>query len=594
MRSRLLPAVLALVTLLAGCTGTADRDEGRDEGGAAAPSTGASAEPEPPGPAERLGIDGDWGPSPAQLDRAARLVRGMAVPALAGQVIVADHAGTVPVGMVRDLRLGGVIAFGVEDADPDWLRAQHARLQRTARRRWPVLVGVDQEGGIVERLHTGVTRFPTFMSAGAAHDPGLTRQAYAAGARELRGLGFTVDFAPVADVTIGPADPAIGSRSASSDPRVVGEQAVAAARGFMDSGVVPVVKHFPGHGSVTDDSHVTLPVQDRPLGQLRRRDLVPFRRAVAAGLPAVMVGHLDVRAVAPGVPSSLAGPVVTGLLRRELGFDGAVVTDSLEMAAVTRRFGSAASAVRALRAGSDVLLMPPDPRAARDGIVRAVRRGALSVDRLRRAAARSIALALLGGRPGPRGTPGTARAASRRLSAAATTVVSGPCRGRLVGDAVLPSGDPAAVGRFAVAARAAGLEVLARRSPPGDLVAGEPRPRRRAGERRRAFRQRVERWQRGEARREAALADWQAREESRLAAATGIAFTGWGDGPASAEVVVATDRPHVLAGSSGDVEVATYGDTPGAMAALVAVLLGRERAPGRLPVPVAGVERRGC
>jgi beta-N-acetylhexosaminidase len=448
---------------------------------------------------------------------------------------------------VRDLGLGGVIAFGAESVDPGRLRDAHQRLQRDARRGWPVLVGVDQEGGVVERLQTGVTRFPTFMSAGAADDAALTRSAYAAGARELRGLGFNVDFAPVADVTIGPADPIIGSRSASSAPRLVAEQAVAAARGFAAGGVVPVVKHFPGHGSVTDDSHLTLPVQERSLARLRRTDLLPFRRAVEAGLPAVMVGHLDVRAVHPRMPSSLSRRVVTGLLRRDLGFDGVVVTDSLEMAAVTGRYGSAESAVRALRAGADVLLMPPDPRAARDGIVRAVRRGALSRERLRQAAARSIALALHAGGAGAGRAPGSARAASRRLSAAAITVATGPCRGRLVSRAVLPSGDPTAVARFTTAARAAGLEVVARRSPP-----------------------RVR------------------------AAATSVGFTGYGDGPVAADVVVATDRPHVLAATRGGVEVATYGDTPGAMAALTEVLLGRERAPGRLPVQVSGVQRQGC
>jgi beta-N-acetylhexosaminidase len=437
------------------------------------------------------------------------------------------------------------------------------------------------------------TRFPSFMSAGAADDPRLTRSAYAAGGRELRGLGFTADFAPVADVTVGAADPVIGSRSASADPRLVAEQVVPAAEGLLSGGVAPVVKHFPGHGSVTADSHETLPVQRRSLRQLRRADLVPFAAAVEAGLPAIMTGHLDVRAVDPGMPSSLSRRVTTGLLRRDLGFEGVVVTDSLEMGAVIRRFSGAEAAVRALRAGADVVLMPPDPRAARDGIVRAVRRGDLSRAGLRLAAARTIALLLHSDR-GRGARPGSARGASRRLSADALTVVTGPCRGRLVRRSVSVAGDPLAASRFAAAARRSGLEVLAPRSAPGALTDAEARPARRPGEARRAFDRRVRGWTRREDGREAALARWREEEAARLAGGTTVAFSGYGDGPVTADVVVATDRPGVLGDSRGGVEIAAYGDTPGAMSALVEVLLGHVQAPGRLPVRVAGVQRSGC
>jgi beta-N-acetylhexosaminidase len=186
---------------------------------------------------------------------------------------------------------------------------------------------------------------------------------------------------------------------------------MAAARGMQDAGLVPVVKHFPGHGSVTADSHVTLPVQRRSLRELSRRDWVPFTRAIRAGLPAVMVGHLDVRAVDPGVPSSLSRPVVTGLLRERLGFRGVVVTDALDMAAVRRHLGPDRAAVAALRAGADVLLMPQDPAGARTAIVRAVRGGYLSRLRLEQAAARGLAL-LLHQRGGGVRPPGGARRAT--------------------------------------------------------------------------------------------------------------------------------------------------------------------------------------
>lgn len=537
--ARPLAAAVAAACLVAGCTSpTADPVPGEES----AVRTSETTAPQRPGPADRLGLRAGWGPDEADLDRAVRRVRRLSLPELAGQVIVADFAGTrAPVSLVRGLHLGGVIAFSDNVRTGQQVRDLTSALARGARRPWPLFLSVDQEGGVVERVRAGATRYPAFMAAGAADDAALTSRSYRAAAAELRWLGFTVDFAPVADVTTGPADPTIGSRSAGSRPALVGRQVVAAGGGFVRSGVVPVLKHFPGHGSVTDDSHLTLPVQRRSRRELARTDLRPFAEAVAAGLPAVMTGHLDVRAVDPGVPSSLSRKVTTGLLRRDLGFDGLVVTDSLQMAAVTRTHGSARSAVAALRAGADVALMPPSPAAARAGIVDAVRTGALPRQRLEQAAARQVALLEhLQGRRGAR--PGSAREESRRLSAGAVTVVAGPCRGRLSQPSVLPVGDSSSVQSFVPAARAAGLRV-------------------------------VSRWRPG---------------------VTTIGFSGYGDGPYAADVAVATDTPYVLGRSRAPVRIATYGASPGAMRSLAAVLLGRARAPGRLPVRVAGVPRDGC
>ncbi len=579
---------LALVAgLLVGCSDGGEPDPGAD------PSTPApsSAEPAPPTPAEKLGLATGWGPTARELDRAARVVRRMRLPDLAGQVIVADWSGTAaPVRLVRSLHLGGVIAFDDNVASTAQIRSVNRTLERDVPRRWPLFLGVDQEGGIVERVQGEATRFPAFMSAGAADDVAATRRAATASGAELRGLGFTVDFAPDADVTSGPGDPTIGSRSIGSDPDLVARHVVAAATGMSESGVVPVLKHFPGHGSVPADSHTTLPVQRRTRDRLEAMDLAPFRAAVDAGVPAVMTGHLDVRAFDPGTPSSMSRRVVTGVLRRDLGFDGLVVTDSLQMAgARPGRDGGARQAVRALRAGNDVLLMPPDPAAARRGIISAVRRGALARMLLERAAARQIALLLASepdtkrarrGRPPGSGTP-----ASRALSAAAITVAAGPCRGRLAESTVSPSGDDNAVAAFTTAAQVAGLEVLLPRTPPPRLARAEPRPKRPALR---------TRWRARERRRTDRLATWQDREEARLAQGTQVGFAGYGDGPVSGDVAVAVDTPYVLGSSEAPIRIATYGDTPGAMRALVAVLQGRAAAPGRLPVEVPGLPRRGC
>lgn len=560
-------------------------------------SAGAEAT-EPPTPAEALGLVEGWGPTPAELERAARTVARMRLPDLAGQVIVAEWRGTAaPVTMVRDLHLGGVIAFADNVASTQQIRAVNATLDRAVRRTWPLFLSVDQEGGIVERIKGDATRFPTFMSTGAAGDRRITRDAARASGAELRGLGFDVVFAPDADVTSGPGDPTIGSRSAGSDPATVVEQVGAAVAGYTDAAVVPVLKHFPGHGSVPQDSHLTLPVQTRTRKQLAARDLAPFAAAVEQGVPAIMSGHIDVRAIDPRVPASMSRALVTGLLRDELGFDGLVVTDSLSMAGVQATYDAARSAVQGLRAGNDVLLMPPSPAAARAGIIAAVRSGRLPRSRLEQAAARQIALLMhsAGNREQRRGRPpGAGRAASRALSAAALTVVTGPCSGRLVDGSVTPVGDPVAVANFAGAARAAGLSVLARQAPPADLTQVEPPPKRTKKEKVRAFGKRKRAWQARERRRTRALAVWTAAEDARLARGTSIGFTGYQDAAHDGEIAVATNTPYVLGSLQAPVRIATYGDTPGAMSALVDVLLGRAKAPGSLPVPVPGVDRTGC
>ena len=537
--------VAGLTMVVSACAEPAGRTDGTTQARTvgeprSAEATGRLATYLPP----RTEIRGGWGPTQTQILRAERIADAMPLRWLAGQVIVASYSGQrPPTGLVTRQHLGGVIVFPGNFGGLAALRRSNRALQAAARsagRRWPVFVGVDQEGGIVERVKHQATRFPTFMSAGAARDRDLTRQAAAASGAEMYDLGFNVVFAPVGDVTSGPGDPTIGSRSAGSGPRLVARQMKAAAAGYRSGGVLPVLKHFPGHGSLRSDSHETLPVQDRSLRRLRQVDLVPFAAGVAAGAPSVMVGHIDVRAVDPGVPATVSRPVVAGLLRRDLGFQGLVVTDAMNMAGVADRSSSGEAAVRALRAGVDVVLMPPSPVAARDGIVAAVRSGRLGRARLETAAARQIA-ALLHQRatePALTRRPGTGGPASFRLSAGAATVVSGPCRGRLVGRSVRAFGPDAAVGRFNRAARLAGL---------------------------------------------------------RTGSGTSVGLVGYGGGPTAADVVVSLDAPYPLGASRARVaRVAMYGDTPGSMRALVRVLLGRARAPGVLPVRVRGVARTGC
>ena len=475
-----------------------------------------------------------WGPTRAEVRHARDLVRRLPLAQQAGQVIVAGYHGTgSPAGQVARLHLGGAVPVAENITSSTQTRAVNASVQRVVRGRgYPAFIGIDQEGGTVVRIRDAATRFPSFMSTGAARDPRLTRRVAAANAREMRGLGFTSVLAPVADVTRGPADPVIGTRSASGFPRIAAAQVVAAQAGIADAGMIGALKHFPGHGSVTVDSHQALPVLRTPLAELRRTALVPFRRGIEAGASAVMVGHLDVRAVDPHVPATLSRKVVTGLLRRELGFRGVVMTDALSMRAVSKRYGSAKAAARAVYAGVDVVLMPVDARAARSGIVAAVRDGRLPRSRLAAAATRMVALLLHVKHADATAAPlGSGAALSAQLSAEALTSVAGPCSGRLVGGRVRVSGPADAVAAFRTAGARHGL----------------------------AF----------------------GRGTRVVLASSGR--------PARAGVLVALDRPDLLARSTAPVRVATYGATPGAMDALVGFLVGSRPAPGILPVRVPGL-----
>ena len=305
--------------------------------------------PEPPTPAEALGLVEGWGPTTAELDRAATIVGRMWLPDLAGQVIVAEWRGhRAPGGLVRSLHLGGVIAFADNVASTQQIRGVNATLDRAVRRNWPLFLAVDQEGGIVERVKGDATRFPTFMSAGAAGDVQLTTNAARASGAELRGLGFDVVFAPDADVTSGPGDPTIGSRSAGSDPETVIEQVVAAVDGYTDAARgARCSSTSPGHGSVPQDSHLDAAGADPHPQAADGVDLAPFARGRRAGRARRSWSATSTSARSTrGVPASMSKALVTDLLRTELGFNGLVVTDSLSMAGVQATYDSARSAVQ--------------------------------------------------------------------------------------------------------------------------------------------------------------------------------------------------------------------------------------------------------
>jgi len=278
---------------------------------------------------------------------------------------------------VTELSLGGVVVRG---GGPAETAALVNELQRASR--VPLLVGADYEHGLRMQMKSG-TPFTSNMGVAAAGDP---RAAYEQGrvtAEEARALGVNWLFGPVADINNNPDNPVINVRSFGEDPRRVAEFVAAAVRGVRDGGALSTVKHFPGHGDTAVDSHIGLPTVRADRARLERVELVPFRAAIAAGVDAVMTAHVALPLVTGDELPATLSPKLTGdMLRRELGFGGLVVTDSLSMGAVAKSYPAGEVAVRAVRAGADVALTPPDPKAAVDALEAAVKRGEISEARL--------------------------------------------------------------------------------------------------------------------------------------------------------------------------------------------------------------------
>jgi beta-N-acetylhexosaminidase len=298
--------------------------------------------------------------------------------------MVAFAGTTVPADVAQALGrapFAGVTLFRDHNvASPAQVRELTATLQGAARPETrPLLIAADQEGGQLNALGDGPTEFAGAMALGAAGDPGLAERVARATALELRAMGVNVNYAPVCDLATAPDNPALGIRSFGDSPSAVGELAAAYVRGLQAEGVAATVKHFPGLGQAIADTHHGVAVVDVSARELRERELVPFKAAFAAGARLAMAGHVAVPALTASddLPASLAEPVLTGLLRDELGFDGLAITDALDMRALAQGIAQVVDVITAVRAGEDLLLGTADPELIarlEDGLAQAERR----------------------------------------------------------------------------------------------------------------------------------------------------------------------------------------------------------------------------
>jgi beta-N-acetylhexosaminidase len=345
------------------------------------------------------------------LDRDAQrwvdqTIKKMTVDQMVGQLIMPRFAAVYTSSdsdifdeltrFVRDAHVGGIIAFGGEEPVPQVLlnptygpivlgqplalASMLNRLQSMSQ--LPLLTASDFEWGVGMRI-AGATKFPRAMAFGAANDEQLAFEAGRMTAVEGRALGVHVNFAPVADVNNNPRNPVINIRSFGEDPARVGTLTSAWTKGLQQAGMLATLKHFPGHGDTAVDSHLGLPLIEHPRERLDAIELTPFRAAIAGGAAAVMTAHIELPALDPAKgPATLSQPVVTGLLRERLGFDGLIFTDSMLMDGVARLGTSAELAVKAVLAGNDMVLDPVDVFDSHRGLKAAVESGVISRPRL--------------------------------------------------------------------------------------------------------------------------------------------------------------------------------------------------------------------
>ncbi|PMB97193.1 glycoside hydrolase family 3 N-terminal domain-containing protein [Brevibacterium luteolum] len=492
-------------------------------------------------------------------DEAKGIVAEMDDTALAGAVIMGSYDGTDAAAgakLIRNDKLAGVIVMPYnlpQDVDRQTLRTMTDQFRTASGERgWQTMIGVDQEGGPVTRAGSAAVELPPLMAHGAADDPALTSQITALQGRDLIELGFTTDFAPVADVTVGKGDPAISVRSAGDDPQRVSSVVEAAVTGYDEAGIISSLKHFPGHGALTEDSHETLPVSQKSLDELADRDFVPFADAAEAGVAtSMMVGHIAL----PGdetLPASL-NPKAYQALREDVGFEGLIVTDALNMGAVTA--GSPGQeTVKALAAGADLALLPPDSAAAAEAVRTALGDGTLKRADLEESATRVVAAQLW--QTATAGDAGDDAGKSeddqrQQLAVAALTVMNGECRFAEPVDEVSVTGSDLGVKAFTEAAKEAGLNVTDGAETtvalvPGPLLGSET------------------------------VKQAKARNSKK------------------ADVAVALSGPWELDGYESGTQLAIYDDWQPGMTAVARYLTGDLEATGSLPVKVEGVNPPDC
>ncbi|WP_372630784.1 beta-N-acetylhexosaminidase [Cohnella sp.] len=400
-RGVLLGICCLLAILVVGCSRGSD-------GPNASPAPSAPTEQQPPAASSP---SGSASPSdsaspettpPAEEDPVELRLEQMTLEEKIGQVIVAGIDGTKidekMKKLIVDQHVGGLIWYKDNFSDLSGsIQLVNALKQANSGNPLPLFMSVDQEGGKVSRLPKDFTAMPDAVKVGRTGKPELAREMGALLSDELRLMGFNMNFAPVLDVNSNPANPVIGSRAFGSDADLVVSMGVAVMQGLQQGGTVAVVKHFPGHGDTSVDSHLELPSVHKTTADLEKLEWIPFQAAIQEGADAVMIAHILFPSIDPDSPSSLSKTVITDLLRDRLGYNGVVITDDMTMGAIARNYGIEDASLQSFLAGSDLILVAHGYDTARkvyDKLLSAAKSGEIPESRLDESLRRIIALKL--------------------------------------------------------------------------------------------------------------------------------------------------------------------------------------------------------
>jgi len=335
-----------------------------------------------------------------QTDPALEILYKMSLKDKIGQMFMVSFHGTTPnediKTMIQQYKVGGVILFKENITDMVQLTHLTRRLQQLNPSGVSLFIAIDEEGGRVSRLPEEVADFPALKELGEKGDP---REAYRIGRKMgnlLKKAGINVNFAPVMDVNNNPNNPVIGDRSFGNTPHLVKEMGVNMMKGMLDTGIVSCIKHFPGHGDTTVDSHDSMPVVKHDMEHLKQIEFYPFRGAVEEGADMIMTAHIKFPALDPsGYPATMSKRILTDMLRKEWGFEGVIITDSMTMGAITKNFSLKESLIKSVKAGVDVILLPSETKLQQEGIaimMDAVRNGIITQKRIDESVYRIIKL----------------------------------------------------------------------------------------------------------------------------------------------------------------------------------------------------------
>ncbi|MEK4714071.1 beta-N-acetylhexosaminidase [Sporosarcina sp. FSL K6-5500] len=334
------------------------------------------------------------------LSKVEEMVDQMTLEEKVGQLLVIGVEGTSfsseMDNLIRNYHVGGVIIMGRNVATTnEMLQLINGIKKANEHNKIPLFLSVDEEGGRVSRLPVGIPKLPTSAQIGKLNDESVSYRAGTYLAGVLNEFGYNMNFAPVLDVNSNPRNPVIGNRSFGSDPYQVAKLGISTMHGMMDNDIIPVVKHFPGHGDTVVDSHKALPKVETTLEALRNVELVPFQKAIEEGADAVMVAHILFPALDPDYPSSMSKAIITGLLRNEMKFEGVIITDDLTMGAIANDYTIPEAAVQSFIAGSDQLLVVRDYEVqlnTLNAFIKAIETGEITEERLNESVKRILTL----------------------------------------------------------------------------------------------------------------------------------------------------------------------------------------------------------